>query len=58
MMTDYGVRVIVAYENKRVGQVIFPPGILRQRLVQIGLVETVQAPESERKFGKRLTLKA
>lgn len=35
---DYGVEVIVSYENKRVGQVIYPPGTLRQRLVRAALV--------------------
>lgn len=48
MMTagnDYGVRVITAYENKRVGQVFFPPALLRDRLVKTGRVERVKAPE-------------
>jgi hypothetical protein len=44
---DYGVEVVVAYENKRVGDVIFPPGVLRQRLVMSGLVRS-KAPEPER----------
>lgn len=51
---DLGVRVIVAYENKRVGQVIFPPGTLRQRLVQCGFVEPVEAPKKTSKILKAL----
>lgn len=35
---DYGVEVVTAYENKQVGQVIYPPGLLRDRLVRCGLV--------------------
>lgn len=41
---DYGVRVIRAYSNMTVGRVIFPPGVLRDRLVATGFVERVQAP--------------
>lgn len=44
---DYGVEVVVAYETKRVGQVIFPPGVLRQRLIQTGRVRAVVAPKEE-----------
>ena len=43
---DYGVRVIRAYEHRRVGQIFFPPGILRQRLIQAGFVEAV-APDKK-----------
>lgn len=42
---DYGVEVVVAYENKCVGQVIFPPGMLRQRLIQTGRVRALSDPE-------------
>lgn len=42
---DYGVRVIRAYETRRVGQVFFPPGLLRDALVRGGFVERVKAPE-------------
>lgn len=48
MMTaskDYGVRVLMAYENKRVGQVIFPYGVERQLLLQRGIVESVAPAE-------------
>lgn len=41
---DYGVRVITAYENRRVGQVFFPPALLRDALVRRKFVERVQAP--------------
>lgn len=41
---DYGVRVITAYENKRVGQVIYPPGLLRDALVRTGRVERIKPP--------------
>lgn len=43
---DYGVRIVVAYENKRVGQIIFPPGVERQRLIQGGFAKKVE-PEHE-----------
>jgi hypothetical protein len=45
MMRDYGVRILHAYENKRVGQVIYPPAMLRGKLIQAGLVERVAEPE-------------
>jgi hypothetical protein len=41
---DYGVEVIRAYEFKRVGQVIFPPALMRDRLVNAGFVRRVAAP--------------
>jgi hypothetical protein len=47
MLTDYGVRVIRAYENRRVGQVFYPTGLLRDALVRKGLVERVQPPAEE-----------
>lgn len=48
---DYGVRVVVAYENRQVGQVFYPPGVLRQWLKQRGLVvdhrpEPASTPEA------------
>lgn len=42
---DYGVEVVVAYENKRVGQVIYPPGTLRQKLIMCGLVKARASDE-------------
>jgi hypothetical protein len=42
---DYGVEVIRAYEFKRVGQVIFPPALMRDRLVNAGFVRRL-APEA------------
>lgn len=33
---DYGVRIVRAYQQFSVGAVIFPTGVLRQRLVQGG----------------------
>lgn len=42
---DYGVEVVVAYENKRVGQVIFPPGMLRDRLIRSGFVRSCSPKE-------------
>lgn len=41
---DYGVRVITAYDNRRIGQVFYPPGLLRDALVRSGRVERCQAP--------------
>jgi hypothetical protein len=35
---DYGVEVIRAYEFKRVGQVIYPASLMRDRLVRCGFV--------------------
>ncbi len=40
---DYGVRVIRAYEQRRVGQVFYPPGALRDALVKRGFVERCTA---------------
>lgn len=48
MMTaakDYGVKVTVAYADFRVGDVIYPPGMLREMLKRQGFVEDVPAPE-------------
>jgi hypothetical protein len=47
MLTDYGVRVIRAYENRLVGQVFYPTGLLRDALVRKGLVERVQPPAED-----------
>lgn len=44
---DYGVRVLVAYQFLRVGQIIFPNGVERQRLVDKGWVERVLPPKVE-----------
>lgn len=41
---DYGVRVVRAYSNMTVGRIIWPPGVLRDRLVATGFVERVQPP--------------
>jgi len=41
---DYGVEVITAYENRRVGQVFYPPALLRDALVRTGRVRRVSAP--------------
>lgn len=49
MMTakqDYGIRVRVAYENFRKGQVIFPPAMLREALVKRGFCERLYAPQA------------
>lgn len=54
--TDYGVRVIRAYEQRRVGQVFFPPGALRQALVQRGFVERIKAPAAEQEPDQQLPL--
>jgi hypothetical protein len=35
---DYGVEVILAYEFKKVGQVIYPTGLMRDRLIRCGFV--------------------
>lgn len=45
--TDYGVEVIVAYENKRVGFVMHPPAMLRDRLVKLGYVKRLGPPKEE-----------
>ena len=49
MMTpnDYGVRVMRAWSNMRVGNVIYPPSLLRDSLVKGGFVERIEAPEPE-----------
>lgn len=39
---DYGVEVLTAYENRRVGQVIYPPALLRDALLRRGLVRRVE----------------
>lgn len=41
---DYGVEVIRAYEFKRVGQVIYPPALMRDRLVGAGFVRRIRGP--------------
>lgn len=48
---DYGVRVIRAYENKRVGQVLYPPGLLRDALVRRGFVERIKSSNSSAEAG-------
>lgn len=50
MMTagkDYGVEVIVAYANRLVGQVFYPPGLLRDALVRSGRVKRLAPPVEE-----------
>jgi hypothetical protein len=44
---DYGVEVIRAYEFKRVGQVIYPPALMRDRLVGAGFVRRLAEPVSQ-----------
>lgn len=41
--TDPGVEVVTAYEFRQVGQVFFPPAMLRERLIKLGLVRPVTA---------------
>lgn len=41
---DLGVRVRVAYGQYVVGRIIFPPGVLRQKLLASNLVEKVLPP--------------
>jgi hypothetical protein len=41
---DYGVEVVRAYEFKRVGQIIYPPALVRDRLVKAGLVRRIDGP--------------
>lgn len=43
---DYGVRVIRAYQDYRVGQIIFPPGLLRSHLLDAHFVERVESDEN------------
>jgi hypothetical protein len=38
---DKGVRIVRAYSNFRAGQVIFPPALLRDKLVSAGFVERI-----------------
>ena len=38
---DLGVEVVRAYEFRQVGQVFFPPAMLRERLVKLGFVKPV-----------------
>lgn len=38
---DKGVRVTRAYGNMSVGRVIFPPALLRDKLVQTGFCERI-----------------
>lgn len=40
---DLGVEVVRAYEFRQVGQVFFPPAMLRERLVKLGFVRPVVA---------------
>lgn len=52
MMTsdkDYGVRVVIAYEDKVVGQVIYPPGMLRQSLIERNLVVSAAPTQPEKR---------
>lgn len=42
---DLGVEVVRAYEFRQVGQVFFPPAMLRERLVKLGFVKPVVLPE-------------
>lgn len=58
---DYGVRIIRAYQQFSVGAVIFPTGMLRQRLIQTGFavpeeppIVPVMAPDSEPNTNRRL----
>jgi hypothetical protein len=44
---DYGVRVLNAFGNFRVGQRFYPPALYRDKLVQCGFVERVKAPAEE-----------
>jgi hypothetical protein len=41
---DYGVEVILAYENRIVGQVFYPPALLRDALVRSGRVKRRAPP--------------
>ena len=52
---DYGVEVLVAYENKRVGQVIYPNGVERQMLIRCGRVRALSVPKED-KPAKKPTL--
>jgi hypothetical protein len=40
---DLGVEVLVAFGFNKVGQVIYPPGVLRERMIKGGLVKPVAA---------------
>lgn len=44
---DYGVEVISAWDNRRVGQVFYPPGLLRDALVRSGRVKRRTAPPED-----------
>lgn len=51
---DYGVRVIRPYANMTVGRVIYPPGLLRDKLVKGGFVERLApAPKDAKPEPKR-----
>lgn len=41
---DYGVRIIRPYLNFRVGAVVFPVGMLRQKLIQAGFAVPEEPP--------------
>jgi hypothetical protein len=45
IVKDHGVRVVRAYGNMAVGRIIFPPNMLRQKLIQEHWVEAVMPPE-------------
>ncbi len=53
--TDPGVRVVVAFEFFRVGQIIHPSGIYRDKLVKHGFCERI-VPVALAKEEKRETL--
>ena len=38
---DKGVRITRAYQNFRVGQIIYPSALLRDKLVKAGFVERI-----------------
>lgn len=46
---DKGVRITRAYSNFRVGQVIFPPSLLRDKLVKSGFVQRIADDVEEAK---------
>lgn len=50
---DLGVRVTRAYLNMRVGNVIYPPGLLRDKLVKAGFAERILPPAEPEKETKR-----
>lgn len=50
---DYGVRIIRAFGQFSVGNVIFPPGTQRSDLIRRGMVELVKAPSAAPEPPKR-----